>query len=858
MDSLNHLGGLDPVEDFIDAYIQIETRLMKRTSDPCPECADRFTSARAPSRIFDGFRTGEFKSGTIRAKLPVADYDSSISALSHANRRYCPFCRIMYQLLRYGNESCCSECNQLPEYSDGSRLPGPKPGFDLPAPIMIPGKKGTSLHHRLDLWEIVDLMFTVDSSLLSTKFIDLEPPSKRSIIRHISFNKDPHFIHPTQADYFRVQKWLLACEQSHKSCNEPEPSDISFDANTVPGLFGHSDRSLRLIDVETRRVVQTLDPVRYMTLSYVWGDSANRIFPMADNEMGQHAQSTGTAIRVLSQQPKDLMLGSLPRTFQDAMVFTKQLGVRYLWIDALCIPQDQPLILAHQISKMDQIYFQSVCTIVSPASGVDAGLPGASSQTPRRTNMFYEQMPNGLMLSGQLQDLESVMENSAWNSRAWTLQELLLSKRAIFFGPHQVFFVCKEMSANESGPMRMHQRETRHPFLPLSSSKRSQGFGGTFNRTVAMYSTRQLTFPSDKYRAFQGLEARLSRTYSIHFLQGLPLTAQRFLVSLLWRPQACEDPWQWPSWETRRFSALGHSDSSDGRLSSWSWLTSSAAVNIEYPIQWNSTLRPAVAKEDGDYDLTLPNPEIHVQGFNDEFYPLSNESSTSPPLPVLEFSPTIKLRTLALDIDITKWPYRRRTSGLHVNIGGNNGTRELEEWHRQAFPTARGNIVFHFGILPDRVTEDGFAAFPDGTTVVRVLRLLKGNMPRFHLTPSLQLENGSFLDRGSKRWRIRPATPTATTAASITLESSIMPRGSGAAKADTETIYSSKLDWESPDRGTIMDPYNEFEYRLEPDACLLMVEATPPGVVARRLGLVYLRMMDFLVVGADMQEVLLG
>jgi hypothetical protein len=91
----------------------------------------------------------------------------------------------------------------------------------------------------------------------------------------------------------------------------------------------------------------------------------------------------------MDKQPIALLEGNLPQTFEDAISFTKPLGERYIWIDALCIPQHETDIKAQQISQMDQIYSSSICTIVSLESGVEGGLPGSSSQSPRNVDQYF-------------------------------------------------------------------------------------------------------------------------------------------------------------------------------------------------------------------------------------------------------------------------------------------------------------------------------------------------------------------------------------------------------------------------------------------------------------------------------------
>lgn len=82
---------------------------------------------------------------------------------------------------------------------------------------------------------------------------------------------------------------------------------------------------------------------RYMALSYVWGDP---------KEMGSRRWLMKTAHVNESQLHNGLDLDLLPKTITDAMALVSKIGERYLWVDALCIVQDDFKELAEQTSQM--------------------------------------------------------------------------------------------------------------------------------------------------------------------------------------------------------------------------------------------------------------------------------------------------------------------------------------------------------------------------------------------------------------------------------------------------------------------------------------------------------------------------
>ena len=133
---------------------------------------------------------------------------------------------------------------------------------------------------------------------------------KTFLYHHINTNAtNAHLVHPTQADYFRIKQWIRTCNEEHESCNE-QGSD------SAASLFGHSEFSLHVIDVELRRIVQCQHPVRYVALSYVWGASTNRRFALVDDPAGK-TLSFAPGVRPLDSQPEDLIAGCLARTFEN-------------------------------------------------------------------------------------------------------------------------------------------------------------------------------------------------------------------------------------------------------------------------------------------------------------------------------------------------------------------------------------------------------------------------------------------------------------------------------------------------------------------------------------------------------------
>ena len=124
---------------------------------------------------------------------------------------------------------------------------------------------------------------------------------------------------------------------------------------------------------------------------------------------------------------------------------TVSLGERYLWVDSLCIIQDNPHDKNAQMSHTDAIYSSAFVTIAAASgSHADAGLAGVSRprDVAQRTALI-----DGLRYSIPMTGYMSVISDPAlvWNSRGWTFLEKVLSKRLLVFTGYQVYFQCSNM-----------------------------------------------------------------------------------------------------------------------------------------------------------------------------------------------------------------------------------------------------------------------------------------------------------------------------------------------------------------------------------------------------------------------------
>jgi len=169
---------------------------------------------------------------------------------------------------------------------------------------------------------------------------DLERMGHPNLTLHGRKIKSPYI------DLSLVRRWVDTCESHHGGrCL----------VHTKPPYVKDTYDGFNLIDAANRQVVQSSDLplyVRYLASSYVWGG------------VQQLTLNSGTAERLYQHGGLDDSYTDIPATIKDAMRFCEQFGVRYLWVDTLCICQDDADSLSRQIAAMDLIYQSAYLTIV--------------------------------------------------------------------------------------------------------------------------------------------------------------------------------------------------------------------------------------------------------------------------------------------------------------------------------------------------------------------------------------------------------------------------------------------------------------------------------------------------------------
>lgn len=425
-----------------------------------------------------------------------------------------------------------------------------------------------------------------------------------------------------------VKDWLNICREGHQEC------EVNHDNAKYQELF--ASPFFLVVDLEQK----CLEPLteasaQYVALSYTWGsptasetdeDALNEPPPFVNGSIDEDAEYSPTFIngptddyhdaddaensgprtstdppqgrfKTTSQNVEDLLvpggigrvLQRLPKAVQNAIALTRLLGLRYIWVDTLCIVQDSPESWRLNARSMDVIYGNAELTIcAADGNGADHGLEalfqpsgGAAhrSYRPASDQQIIIQYPGKdevileLLLSWPS---ETYVACSRWNQRAWTFQERMISPRCLICVNQRVYFQCRTTTMSEDifsdkktakgtagWSVELHGAPA-HTLKRLEADPVS-----VYKDCLRMYTRRDLTYEKDILEAFAGIGnvvcQSLGRPKSTDeqeraLLFGLP--ASHFDYALLWQPQEVPErrklreavfpSWSWSGWRCKK------------------------------------------------------------------------------------------------------------------------------------------------------------------------------------------------------------------------------------------------------------------------------------------------------------------
>jgi len=419
-----------------------------------------------------------------------------------------------------------------------------------------PWDEGISLCHGLGIYEMVVGKYDDDRVKISVYGHDRPDAALKFAYEAKGIKAVPAY---TVADIIgctsspaamdKIRGWIENCDRSHEDCK----------LTTLPPL------PTRVLDVGPQNdgmihLYETNEESeQYICLSHCWGGH----------------QPLKTDFSTIEARKKGINWDELPRTFQDAVVMTRTLGIRYLWIDSLCIVQDDEEDWRRESGKMHVIYQGGYLTLAASSSaGPDGGL---------FRDVLSEYRLRDWDLNGQhirtrrkIPHIDSARDYPLM-SRGWVFQERVLSRRVVHFSAAELAWECMEDNDCECGAFFQclgvgdYEFAEKGRYRPIDKMK--GWLMHVWWKIVMDYSRMQLSYEKDIFLALSGVAELQRAVRGSTYHAGL--WSDTLIYDLLWRV-----PKKW-SHPTFAFEYERVARPSEWRAPTWSWASVKSAVEYE-------------------------------------------------------------------------------------------------------------------------------------------------------------------------------------------------------------------------------------------------------------------------------------
>ncbi|KAF4612546.1 hypothetical protein G7Y89_g15586 [Cudoniella acicularis] len=326
------------------------------------------------------------------------------------------------------------------------------------------------------------------------------------------------------AAFQKIRKWIANCE-THSQCSPAQPYG-GLPQRVLDVGAGLDSNQVHLYEGKGE-----IHP--YITLSHCWGTS--EIGPPKTLTENLHDRRCG------------IQWTELNKTFQDAVFITRELGIRYLWIDSLCIIQDDEDDWKEQSGQMMHIYESAYLTIA--ATGASSGQDGCFvDRVPpielRDGILLRERIDHNPWFKSPFTREEIYPQTDPLLYRGWCFQERVLSTRVIHYTSKELVFECKTSTICECG------NPHRNPYTDTFKSSPHRTFNWT--KMVEDYTKANLTRSTDILVALSGVASSLKSWNKGKYIAGL--WEEDIVENLFWsttRPSICRRP---PSYTAPSFS----------------------------------------------------------------------------------------------------------------------------------------------------------------------------------------------------------------------------------------------------------------------------------------------------------------
>lgn len=336
-----------------------------------------------------------------------------------------------------------------------------------------------------------------------------------------------------EKDLVLANSWLTDCLVNHKECaqdgSRSRPKRL-IDVGESNGMARLVSTSQLAGSPESPQYTPSKRLDAYCALSYCWGGDTNSMKLSNEN---------------LDEFSKNIPWIRIPKTIQDAIITTRSLGIRYLWVDALCIIQpssDDRSDWIEESSRMASIYRDAICTI-SATGAKDSSegcflehawkryplkrcfLPREGALRPVVASIPSYSLPKG---QTQWRVLLNRVDHAPLHTRGWAFQERYLSSRILHWTEDGISWECETRRVSEVSTST-HGRAISERSL---SGMSLRGLLDNWRDMVEEYSRRMLTNTSDKLVALSGVAKVFVRHLGDEYLAGIWRSS--LLADLLW------------------------------------------------------------------------------------------------------------------------------------------------------------------------------------------------------------------------------------------------------------------------------------------------------------------------------------
>ncbi|RSL49420.1 hypothetical protein CEP54_012449 [Fusarium duplospermum] len=408
-----------------------------------------------------------------------------------------------------------------------------------------------------------------------------------------------------------VKNQLQTCLTEHLGCS----------ANTADPLLPTRVLDVGTGDRETIKVFETKGlRAKYITLSHCWGHPESMTTKLTAHTRDQYLQG--------------IPYEALPLTFRDSVTATRSLGIRYLWIDSLCIiqkdekqdtPEDEEMHQKdweHESGRMCSVYQNCYLTLAAVDSTDCMG---------------------GLFLKGDMVRMEGDSDKGPYcfyGSRAirhfaagfpllqrgWVKQEILLSPRTLFYGKEELRWLCRTHTVCQCRYFG-GDRGALWGFHKLPSAEDARAsftrpqLISTWHDIIRDYSVTSLTHVTDKLVAIEGIAEYMRSLRNSECLAGL--WAHSLGLDLLWNSDVFSsidrDPMKYPHTTPARVAhtdPLGKTPWSSGKwlFPTWSWASIQGKIGWDWTGRFTTDYSPDTVLIQHIKDESLPANELRLRG----------------------------------------------------------------------------------------------------------------------------------------------------------------------------------------------------------------------------------------------------